>query len=183
VAEIIKSMFLSLLPLVVGGLVIGLCCAILPGGAFAYLQSSGVLNWSIRASERQREKRLRAGWLVCAAWVGGAFGGAFAFNSVFLAGAWDVYIYPHLMRDGQGGLVIVATCPLFGLIGSLLAVWGCRLFLCSEPTRLTIFPRLYSGIHPILNRTVFALLLIGGLVGLWVGSFLANWALLHPGGF
>lgn len=181
VAETIKSIVLTLSFTVLICSIAGLCFAIVPGSIFAYLQSSGVLNWSIRPSSQGKERRLRSGWLLLAAWTGGTVGCACALSSLLPAANLDLYLYPHLLRDGQGGFVVIGTGLVFGVLGSLLAIGGCRLFLCSEATRVFTFPPFYSGNHRLLNKTVFTLAVVGGLMSMWLGSFLANWVQFHPG--
>jgi hypothetical protein len=176
-------MFHGLLRAVFVVVLIGAAFAAIPSGAFAFFQRYGAMRWSIQANELRAGKRLRPFTLLLAGWAGSCIGVCMALNSILPAARWDLHLYPHLLRDGQGGFAIIFSCPFCGMLGATLAILSCRFLLCSTESRLWIAPWLYSGSSPGGNKAVFLLTLSALLGFLWLAGFLANWALLHPGPF
>ena len=92
-------------------------------------------------------------------------------------------MYPSMARDGQGGLVIIFTAPVCGLLAAVLAVLGYRLFLCSSSVRLWSAPWQYSGSRKIANKAIASAVFFVLLGCLFFCGFLLNWVLMHPGPF
>jgi hypothetical protein len=160
-----------------------LAIALLPGGIFAALNSSGAINWKMPAHGERPEKSLSSIRLMLACWAGSFAGVILAIVSMFLALEWDIFVYPNRVRDGQGGFVIIFSGPLCGLLGSVLVIVGYRFFLCSSLERLWSAPWLYSGNRRIANMSFATAIFVVMWGCLFSFGFLTNWALVHPGPF
>lgn len=164
-------------------LAMSLIIAIPAGLASIIVTRSGDFAWKIPAHDGRPEMRIPLLRLIFAGWLGSFAGVILSFLSLFVAGYWDHLQYPDRVQDGQAPLALIFSAPVCGILGSVFALVGVRLFSCSSNERLWCAPSMYSGQRQLTNRlTVIAI--AAGLCGsVFFCGFLLNWVLVHAGRF
>ncbi len=125
--------------------------AVIPPAVLAFLLRASDRKWTILLA---REEGIRKIPYVKLGLIGGICGECSAVCSLFFATEWSCFKGQQLCHDGQTGMVLILTVPLFSVLGSVIALFWTWITLRVPVERIYASILTYSGSRRNLNRVI-----------------------------
>jgi hypothetical protein len=147
--------------------------AAIPPGLLAVVLKTSDKGWIVPLGDEGAVRKIP---YVRLGMAGGISGACAAVCSLFLATEWSCFKGQQLCHDGQTGMVLMLTVPLFAVLGATFALIWTRVTLMFPAENILASTFRYSGQKRMINRVSGLAILIG----LWsVSVLLASLPLLH----
>ena len=125
--------------------------AVIPPAAVALFLRASDRKWTVLLA---REEETRKVPYVKLGLIGGICGECLAVCSLFFASEWSCLKGQQLCHDGQTGMVLILTVPLFSVLGSIIALFWTWITLRVPGERVYASIFAYSGPRRSLNRVI-----------------------------
>jgi len=125
--------------------------ALIPPSVLAFLLKASDRMWSISVGSGEEIRKVP---YVRLGLIGGICGECSAVCSLFFATEWSCIKGQQLCHDGQAGMVLILTVPLFSVLGSVIAMLWTWITLRVPVKRIYASIFTYSGPRRNLNRGI-----------------------------
>lgn len=139
--------------------------AVIPPAILVLFLRASERNWSVSIAGKEEALKIPY-WRLSL--IGGICGECTAVCSLFFATEWSCFKGQQLCHDGQTGMVLILTVPLFSVLGSVFALLWTWITLRVPAERLYASILTYSGPRRILNRIIG----LAVVFGIWMLALL-----------